>query len=461
MTMHLATIWLAACGWALAGEAAFEPVRIPDWVHGVTRMVFLTPGEIEMAEKVRAQVVHTNVVWPYYPLRRDGGGLSAEDAKRLRAFVEECHRRGMKVVLGLPPFMPVNLAAAHPEWRVHPDDSGAVLRVKPLENDLGTRSGCNVGPWGDYLIDVLAELLADYRLDGYSFDGNYHPPICFCPACKAAYRNDCGLDLPKKADLDDLAYRSYLVWRGERLEEHYRRMQKRLKGIDPNAVLMSWTVNAGRYGHLLTSPRAMPTRLNLLFDLPMQEWWLDETNLGASVAPAFGLAYLHGIVGGRPAASEPYLMSRGNPYSSDSFPRHERIARGLMALTYGNLRRRRSGSQTGASRWRRSSTRSTGGPPGWPRPADSLGGPLGQRADPAVPRLQGHSRAVLAARFRRLSGGDGRASAAGPGQRLGPERRHAGQVPRARLGQRRGPVRCPGGGRPPVCPRRGRAGGHV
>jgi hypothetical protein len=227
---------IAACGFAFAGEADFEPVRIPDWVHGVTRMVFLTPGEIEMAEKVRAQVVHTNVVWPYYPLRRDHGGLPAEDAKRLGAFVEDCHRRGMKVVLGLPPFMPVNLAAAHPEWRVHPDDSGAVLRVKPLENDLGTRSGCNVGPWGDYLIEVLAELLADYRLDGYSFDGNYHPPICFCPACKAAYRKDCGLELPKKADLDDLAYRSYLVWRGERLEEHYRRMQKRLKGIDPNAV---------------------------------------------------------------------------------------------------------------------------------------------------------------------------------------------------------------------------------
>ena len=173
------------------------------------------------------------------------------------------------------------------------------------------------------------ELLADYRLDGYSFDGNCHPSLCFCPACKSAYRNDRGLDLPKKADLDDLGYRSYLVWRGEQLEDHYRRMQTRLKAANPDAVLMSWTVNAGRYGHLLTSPRAMPTRLNLLFDLPMQEWWLDETNLGSSIAPSFGVAYLQGIVGGRPNASEPYLMSRGNPYSNDSFPAHERITRAL------------------------------------------------------------------------------------------------------------------------------------
>jgi hypothetical protein len=322
---------------ASADEAAFEPVQIPDWVRGVTKMVFITPGEIELAEKVRAEVIHTNLVWPYFPLRRDGGGLPAEDAKRLRAFVEECHKHRMKVVLGLPPFMPVPLVKVHPDWRMHPDDSGAALKLEPRENDLGTRTGCTVGPWGDYLIDILAELVEDYRLDGYSFDGNYHAPLCFCPACKAAYRKDCGQELPKKVDLDNLDYRRYLVWRGQRLEDHYRRMQKRLKGIDRNTVLMPWTVNAGRYGHLLFSPRAMSTRMNLLFDLPMQEWWLDETNLGASVAPAFGLAYLRGIVGARPNASEPYLMSRGNPYTVDSFPQHERITRALMAITHGSL----------------------------------------------------------------------------------------------------------------------------
>ena len=51
---------------------------------------------------------------------------------------------------------------------------------------------------------------------------------------------------------------------------------------------MSWAVNSGRYGHLMSSPRSMPARMTRLFDLPMQEWWLDESNLGASIAPAFG-----------------------------------------------------------------------------------------------------------------------------------------------------------------------------
>jgi hypothetical protein len=316
---------------------SFEPVKNPEWVFGVTRMAFLSSGQMAKAAKAGVQVVHTNLVWPYFPLRRDGGGLSKEDDRRMRELVGECHRHDMKLVLGLPPFPPVALVKKHPDWRVHGSDSDAAAKLEALENDLGTRLGCNLGPWGDYLIDVCGELIADYKIDGFSFDGNYHPPICYCPACKAAYRHDRKHDLPAKANLDDIAYREYLVWRGERLEEHYHRLQRRIKKANADAVLMSWTVNAGRYGHLLTSPRAMPTRLNRLFDLAMQEWWLDETNFGASVAPAFGAAYLRAVTNGRPCASEPYLMSRGNPYGTDSFPAHERRTRCLLAATNANV----------------------------------------------------------------------------------------------------------------------------
>jgi hypothetical protein len=312
-----------------------EPVRPPDWVNGVTRMAFATPGEVERVAEAGAQVLHTNLVWPYSPLRRDGGGLSPAEREKLRALVETAHKRGVKVVLGLPPFMPVEFAREHPDWRVRPQPGGP-RPAEPTEKDLGTRSGCNVGPWGDYLIDVCGELVEDYGLDGFSFDGNYHPPLCHCPACTAAY-TATGRDLPARVDLKDVAYRQYLVWRGERLEEHYRKLIARLRRTNPDAVLMTWTVNAGRYGHFLMSPRAMPTSLNRLIDLPMQEWWLDETNQGATVAPAFGAAYLRGVAGDRACACEPYLMSHGNPYGTDSFPRHERLTRSLLALTHGSV----------------------------------------------------------------------------------------------------------------------------
>lgn len=313
------------------------PVKIPDWVRSITRMAFVTPGEIDRAAELGVQVCHGNAVWPYFPLRRDGGGLSPADQALMKGIVDRCHRQGMKYCLGLPPFPSVTCVNAHPEWRTRPDASEASLKVEPLEDNLGTRLGCNNGPWGDYLIDVCVELVEDFGIDGYSFDGNYHPPICYCVACQASYQQDCGKPIPARVNLDDIAYREYLAWRGERLEQHYSRLQQRLKGQNPDAVVMSWTVNAGRYGHYLHSPRAMPTRMNQLFDLPMQEWWLDETNFGASVAPAFGAAYSRAVAGDRPAASEAYLMSRGNPYGTDSFPKHERITRSMLGLTNGSV----------------------------------------------------------------------------------------------------------------------------
>lgn len=357
----IATASLASCrqtvsaappkdaGRSASNAAVFEPVRIPDWVYGITRMSYLGPDSVADAAKIGVQVVHGNAVWPYFPLRRDGGGLARKEAQILRKFVDDCHRHGMRLVLGLPPFPPVNLMQAHPEWRIAPADSGAQLKIVPLENNLGTRLACNVGPWGDYLIDVCAELVEDFGVDGFSFDGNYHPPICICAACKQAYQRDAKRPLPPKADLDDVPYRQYLVWRGEQLERHYQKMQQRLKGIRADVVIMSWTVNAGRYGHFLHSPRAMPTRLNLLFDLPMQEWWLDETNVGASVAPSFGAAYLSAVTGGRPCGCEPYLMSRGNPYRGDSFPAHERMARSMLTLAHGSVTAHSMGWTGGAA----------------------------------------------------------------------------------------------------------------
>ena len=128
------------------------------------------------------------------------------------AFAQRFASAGMKLVLGLRPFPSVSLVKDHPDWRIDQDGSGAAAKKPAKEEDLGSRLGCNLGPWGDYFIDVCAELVQDFGVDGYSFDGNYHPRICYCPVCRAA----CAV--PAKANLDDVAYRQYLVWRGERLD---------------------------------------------------------------------------------------------------------------------------------------------------------------------------------------------------------------------------------------------------
>jgi hypothetical protein len=135
--------------------------------------------------------------------------------------------------------------------------------------------------------------------------------------------------------MESEAFRKYLHWADRKLEDLVRRMQARLKAINPDVALVTWTTNAGRFGHFLSVPRNMPARLNLLFDAPDQELWLDETNRGNSIVPAFGVAYAWAVTGHRVAFSEPYLMSHGNPYGKDSFPAHEVERRMLLCVAHG------------------------------------------------------------------------------------------------------------------------------
>src|SRR5438067_124990 len=88
----LASTVLGASFVAEPAPAQFEPVQPPAWVHEVTRMAYLTPDQVADAARAGAHVMHTNIVWPHFPLRRDGGGLPATEAKRLQRCVEDCKR---------------------------------------------------------------------------------------------------------------------------------------------------------------------------------------------------------------------------------------------------------------------------------------------------------------------------------------------------------------------------------
>jgi hypothetical protein len=185
------------------------------------------------------------------------------------------------------------------------------------------------------MIDVLAEILTTFPdVDAFSFDGLHYGGVCYCRSCRDNFREDTGQEIPN-ADLRDPAFRRYQHWADRRLEDLVRRMQQRIKEIKPEVALVTWTTNAGRFGHFLSIPRNMPARMNLLLDAPDQEFWLDETNRGATIVPAFANAYIWATTNHRVAFSEPYLMSHGNPYGKDSFPPQEILRRMMLALTHG------------------------------------------------------------------------------------------------------------------------------
>ncbi len=325
----------------VAPLSAQEPVKIPAWVHDTIGAGYTLSGmnTAQRTEAVRHGVTLSEMgfVDPFYPYY-DSQLLTKRSPHvpldRLQKDIAEYKRLGIRILGVYPPTLQGEVYEKHPDWRRIPTDTTTIPQVDLKKFGHGGML-CPLGPYGDFLIDVLAEILTKHPdVDAFSFDGLHHGGGCYCEHCRRNYKADTGKAIPKP-DLNDAEYRRYQAWADGKLVALVEKMQKRLKGMKPDVALVTWTTNAGRFGHFLSVPRNMPAKLNLLFDAPDQELWLDESNRGNSIVPAFGVAYAWAVTNHRVAFSEPYLMSHGNPYGKDSFPAHEIERRMMLCLTYG------------------------------------------------------------------------------------------------------------------------------
>ncbi len=323
--------------------APFRPIRVPAWVRATSGVGYTLSGmntaQRERAVEAGVTISEFGFVDPFYAyydsklLKRRSPHVPLE---RIDKDMAEYQRLGVKILGVYPPCLQGEVHEDHPEWR----RIGTNTREIPTTDMKKFPHGgmlCLLGPYGDFFIEVLAEIVTKYpAVAAFSFDGLHYGGVCYCENCRTAFRKDTSGEIPK-ASMEDPEFRRYQHWADRRMESLVQRMQTRLKSINPDVALVTWTTNAGRFGHFRDIPRNMPARMNLLLDAPDQEFWMDESNRGASIVPAFGNAYAWAVTNHRVAFSEPYLMSHGNPYGKDSFPAHEIERRMMLVLTHGPM----------------------------------------------------------------------------------------------------------------------------
>jgi hypothetical protein len=322
-------------------KVPFHSIRIPSWVRttigcGYTLSAMGTDARVAAA-KHGVTISEVNFVDPFYPYY-DSKMLHRRSPHvplgKIEADLAEYESIGVRVLAVYPPCLQGEVYQAHPEWRRIATNTAEIPEVDLQQHPYGGML-CLLGPYGDFFIDVLAEILTLYpQVDAFSFDGLHYGGVCYCQHCREDYRTETGQEIPD-VNMEDPLFRRYQHWADRRMEDLVRRMQVRLKTIKPEVALVTWTTNAGRFGHFLSIPRNMPSRMNLLLDAPDQEFWMDESNRGTTIVPAFTNAYVWATTDHRVAFSEPYILSHGNPYGKDSFPPHEIERRMLLALTYG------------------------------------------------------------------------------------------------------------------------------
>jgi Beta-galactosidase trimerisation domain len=319
----------------------FHAIKIPSWVRatvgcGYTLSVMDAKGRAEAAKHgvTISEMGFVNPFFACYESKLLKGRSPDFPPGRVEREIEEYKRLGVRILGVYPPCLQGEVYETHPEWRRIATNTTEIPQTDMKKYPHGGML-CLLGPYGDFFIDVLAEILTRFPdVDAFSFDGLHYGGVCYCQSCRDAFRKETGQVIPN-ADMNDLAFRRYQHWADRRMEDLVRRMQVRLKGIKPDVALVTWTTNAGRFGHFLSIPRNMPSRMNLLLDAPDQEFWLDETNRGTTIVPAFANAYIWASTNHRVAFSEPYILSHGNPYGKDSFPPSEILRRMMLALTYG------------------------------------------------------------------------------------------------------------------------------
>ncbi len=319
----------------------FRQIAIPDWLQdtlgcGYTLSVMSSEQRAEAAAHGVAisEMGFVDPFFTYYDstlLKRRSPHVPLD---RLEKDIAEYKRLGVRILGVYPPCLQAEAYELHPDWRRIATNTTEIPNTDMIKFPHGGML-CLLGPYGDFFIDVLAEILTKFPdVDAFSFDGLHYGGVCYCEHCRKNYRDETGAEIPN-TDLNDLEFRKYQHWADRRMEDLVRRMQNRLKSIKPEVALVTWTTNAGRFGHFLSIPRNMPARMNLMLDAPDQEFWLDESNRGTTIVPAFANAYIWACANHRVAFSEPYILSHGNPYGKDSFPPSEILRRMLLAATYG------------------------------------------------------------------------------------------------------------------------------
>lgn len=318
----------------------FSEVRIPEWLQSTVGVGYtLSAQNTEQRKKaveLGVTISELGFVDPFYAyydsklLKKRSPHVPLE---RIDQEVAEYRKLGIRILAVYPPCLQGEAYELHPEWRRIATNTTEIPQVDLKEHPYGGML-CLLGPYGDFFIDVLAEVTEKYQVDAWSFDGLHYGGVCYCQHCRQNFKDDTGKEIPN-VSLNDPEFRRYQHWADRRMENTIQRMQTRLKKIKPDVALVTWTTNAGRFGHFRDIPRNMPARMNLLLDAPDQEFWLDETNRGATIVPALATSYIWACTNHRVAFSEPYLMSHGNPYGKDSFPGHEIQRRMFLACTHG------------------------------------------------------------------------------------------------------------------------------
>src|SRR5436309_9909943 len=206
----------------------FRQVRIPAWVEETTGCGY-TLSVMDSAARAAAaahgvtisEMGFVDPFYAYYDSRLLKKRSPHVPPERLLKDIAEYKRLGVRILGVYPPCLQGEVYETHPEWRRIATNTTEIPTIDMVKFPHGGML-CLLGPYGDFFIDVLAEIVTTFPdVDAFSFDGLHYGGVCYCKSCRDSYRKDANAEIPK-TNLDDPAFRRYQHWADRRMQDLVR-----------------------------------------------------------------------------------------------------------------------------------------------------------------------------------------------------------------------------------------------
>ncbi|MBR7190458.1 MAG: beta-galactosidase [Oscillospiraceae bacterium] len=181
-----------------------------------------------------------------YPTRLEDHTRSAYlDGFDMKHLVERCHENGIKVIARTDfSKIPVEVYERHPDWAYRKPDG------EPLVYNGYVQTCLSGGYQGGYMDEILKEMFREIPFDGIycnmgtatgvivDYSVNRHGP-CQCEACRSAFREKYGMQIPAELTRTDKASMVYFRFIQELAGAQKKRITALLREIDPELAYCS------------------------------------------------------------------------------------------------------------------------------------------------------------------------------------------------------------------------------
>ena len=184
-------------------KAPFRQVQLPAWVEETIGCGYTLSG-MDLAARSRAAAAGVTIselgfVDPFYAYY-DSKLLKKRSPHvplgRVEKDIAEYKRLGVRILGVYPPCLQGEVYELHPDWRRIDTNTTQIPSIDMQKFPHGGML-CLLGPYGDFFIDVLAEILTMYPdVDAFSFDGLHYGGMCYCQHCRENFRRETGGEIP-------------------------------------------------------------------------------------------------------------------------------------------------------------------------------------------------------------------------------------------------------------------------